>query len=225
MAEDTVQAMREGLGWAPVDGPEEQAAHARMGGQPIPEPTPPAPVVAQSVPTPVAAPSAPAPAPQAPYEPIPAALNTALMNKANQEAMAYKQQLMQAGWEDQAAHYAASQYARAQYADSKAQALLVANENMAKGQVVQRLAAQYGVDAASLHGYADPAAMEAAAKAQATLNKRLAALEAARAVPKTPVQSFDSGEGTAQSPMARKIAYATGKISLTTAEYKELFGR
>lgn len=227
MAEDTdtVGELQVALGWAPSTGPEEQAAYARMGGQLTPD--------APTVPAPAPAPApeqAPAPAPTEPVAPVPGSppapnVDQKFQQEANQKAGAYKQQLITQGWEDQAAHHAASQYARAEYQEARNKHMSSELEQSAQSQIAVTLGTKHGIDPAALMGYTSPAAMEAGAKALGEQNKRLAALEGAKTTPKTPSQSFDSGTGTGMTQQQRKIAYATGQINLTTQEFKNLYGR
>ncbi len=220
---DNVGELQAALGWAPSAGPEEQAAYARMGGQQVPD----APAAPEAAPAPTPE-STPAPAPVAPVAPVVPApdVDQKLQAKANQEAGDYKRELVAKGWEDQAAHHAATQYARAQYLEAKNTSQNQQLEHQAQNNAAISIGNKHGVDPASLMGYTSPAAMEAGAKALGDQNKRLAALEGAKpGTPKTPSQTFDSGAGTGMTQQQRKIAYATGQINLTTQEYKDLYGR
>ena len=218
---DNVGELQAALGWAPSAGPEEQAAYARMGGQQVPD----APAAPEAAPAPTPEPT-PAPAtPSVPVAPAPD-VDQKLQATANQQAGDYKRQLVAQGWEDQAAHHAATQYARAQYAEAKNTNQSTQLEQQAQNNAAIAIGQTHGVDPAALMGYTSPAAMEAGAKALGDQNKRLAALEGAKpGTPKTPSQTFDSGAGTGMTQQQRKIAYATGQINLTTQEYKDLYGR
>ena len=233
---EEIQEIRSALGWAPADGPEEQAANARMGGQVVQDEGTPAPVATPPVPpvtpssaavTPEVTPTPPPAQMPKPAYGISAEQDTQMRNKANQEAQTYKQQLIANSWEEQAAHHAAGQYASSQYNAAKATHFEGGLEQQARSDTATHFGQQYGVDSASLVGYDTPAQMEAAAKAQQATNTRITALEKQTSAPapvaKTPVQGFDSGEGGGQTQQARKIAYATGQINLNTKEFKELF--
>ena len=226
---DSVTEMQEALGWAPTPGTEEQAAYQRVGGNMVPDV--PAPVADAPAPAPVTdAPPAP-PAPPAPGDigapPAPADAAKAdaeLVTQANRDATAYKVQLLTAGWDDNSAHTAASQYARAQYQDAKNRSLMDQQEQQAQSQVATKIGQDHGIDPALIAHYPTPAAMKAAAEHFKAQGVRLTALEGSP-TPKTPTQNFDSQNGGGMSQQQRKIAYATGQINLTTKEYKELYNR
>ena len=152
-----------------------------------------------------------------------------MKTQANTEAQQYMQQLQQNGWEEPAAKFAATQYAHSQYNAAQNKFYKSGEDQLARSQVATHFGQQYGVDPSSLLGYQTPAAMEAAAKAAKVTNDRIAALEGSKGgpapIPKTAPRTFDSGEGGGLTNQQRKIAYATGKIDLTTAEYKALYNR
>lgn len=236
--QDSVQEMQAALGWAPTPGPEEQAAYARLGGEFVTDDVsaPPAPTLtpAPVVPTPVPAPAPTTPPPPtlgdipgAPVAPSPqdtAKQDAALTAQANKDAAGYKAQLVTAGWDDNAAHQAATQYARAQYNEGKNKALNESAELQAQNNAALHYGKEYNVDPALLTHYPSPAAMEAAAKHLKAQGERLTKLEGSP-TPKTPAQNFDSQNGGGMTNQQRKIAYATGQINLTGEEYRTLYNR
>lgn len=222
---DSVSEVRQALGWAPADGPEEQAAHARMGGATEPD-NEPAPAQPEPTPEPSAPPATPAPVPAsvAINAEAQAKAEQTRIDNANRAALAYKNQLIAQKWDENAAHQAAVQYARNHYLEAQNRELSQANERQAQVDTAQHFGTQYGVDPALLLEYHTPAAMEAAAKHYKAQNDRIEKI-AGNPTPRTPVQQFDSGSGGGMTDQQKKIAYATGQIDLTTDEYHRLYRR
>ncbi len=152
-------------------------------------------------------------------------------NVANQiagMAKEYRDGLLKKGLSQENADEMARQ--AGQNAWSKYELLKVTDQSAAdkSSALDKELATKYGVDAALIANFTDPAGKEAFAKTMGATNAAL--LEAQKLNPgvaKAPESHQDSGTGTpgaANTVQQKKQDYASGKTNLTRSEFNDLFG-
>lgn len=131
------------------------------------------------------------------------------------QAVTYQRQLEGDGWPPELAAIQARTWFERE--DVKRQLGVVSEtvEQSAKAQVARNFAAQFGIDASVLMGYATPEAMQVAAQRMGSDNRRIATLEAklaALAGDTVPAQTFSNGQGAPSTPDSIFITlYSEGK--------------
>lgn len=181
-----------------------------------------------AVPTPQAAP-VPTPIPvAAPAPGVPdagEAMRTMRVQQARavigNAAMEYKRQLLQGGWNEEAAQARAEDAAAKEWANFQRDEALNVADAIKKQELVQALAKEHGIPAALLEPFPSPDSMRAAAKAYGDMER------ARVAAPKAPVQQFDRGTGASgDTRRSQQMNYILGKGGpMTAKEYRAVFGR